>query len=73
MRIWVTVKSRSAKNEIQKIAEGEYKIWVTAPPVSGKANEAVIFLVADHFQVAKSLVSILSGASSSRKLIEIII
>jgi uncharacterized protein (TIGR00251 family) len=44
---------------------------VKAPPVDGKANEALIALVAGHFGVRKAQVSIKSGASSRLKLVSI--
>lgn len=71
MRIWVTVKTRSAQKKVEKISEGEYKVWVQTAPIDGAANLAVIEILADYFQVAKSLIKILSGASSRRKLIEV--
>ena len=71
MRIYVKVTPRAGKNEVLKISEGEYRVKVTAPPEKGKANEAVIELLADYFDVPKSLVSIIGGKSTRVKLIEI--
>ena len=56
---------------MQKISEGEYKVKLTAPPVDGQANEALIELMADYFDVAKSSVKILSGKTAKIKLLEI--
>ncbi len=42
MRIYVKVIPRSSKNEVTKIAEGEYKVKLTDPPVDNKANEMLI-------------------------------
>lgn len=63
---------RAGKNEVLKISEGEYKVKVTAPPEKGKANEAVVNLLADFLGVPKSSVSIIGGKSTRVKLIEII-
>lgn len=71
MRIYVKVTPRAGKNEVQKISEGEYKVKVTAVPEKGKANVAVIKLLADYFHVAKSSVNIIGGKSTRVKLIEI--
>ena len=47
------------------------KVQVTAVPESGKANEAVIALLAKEWGVAKSAISVVSGATDRRKLVEI--
>jgi uncharacterized protein YggU (UPF0235/DUF167 family) len=44
---------------------------LAAPPVEGKANEALVALVAETFGVRKSQVSIRRGASSRVKLVVI--
>lgn len=71
MRIYVKVSPRSSKNEIVKISEGEYKVKLTAPPIDNQANEMLIKLMADYFNVAKSNVKILSGKTAKIKLLEI--
>lgn len=72
MRIYVKVIPRSSKNEVVEISEGEYKIKLTAPPVSGEANKMLIEILAEHFDVPKSLVSIIGGKSTRKKLVEIL-
>lgn len=47
------------------------KISVGAPPEDGKANAAVIALLAERLGVAKSAISVVSGATDRRKLVEI--
>jgi hypothetical protein len=71
MRIYIKVVPKSSRNKVEKISEGDYKVWVTAPPVDGKANEAVIKLLAKHFSVSKSLVEIVGGKSAKTKIIDI--
>jgi uncharacterized protein len=44
---------------------------VRSPPVEGKANKAVVHLVADVFSLSYSRVEILSGAGSSIKRVRI--
>jgi uncharacterized protein (TIGR00251 family) len=44
---------------------------VSAPAVGGKANKAIVALVAEAFGVQKSAVHILSGATSTVKRVEI--
>ena len=71
MRIYVKVKPRAGKNEVQKISDGEYGVKVTAAPEKGKANEAVIELLAKYFRVPKSLISIVGGKSARTKIVDV--
>jgi hypothetical protein len=47
------------------------KISVTTAPEDGKANAAVIALLAKEWSVAKSAISVVTGATDRRKLVEI--
>jgi uncharacterized protein (TIGR00251 family) len=71
MRIYVRVIARSSKNEIQKIAENDYRAKVTAPPVDGEANEMLIKLLAKYFNTAKNNIIIVGGKSAKIKIIDI--
>ena len=71
MRIYVKASPRSSKNEVTKIAEGEYKVKLTAPPVDGEANKMLIKVLAEHFGVPKSAVTIIGGKSAKTKMVEI--
>jgi uncharacterized protein len=70
-RVYVKVTPRAGQNEVVKISEGEYKVKVTAPPEKGKANEAVIKILANYFDLPKSSIKIIGGKSTRVKLIEI--
>jgi uncharacterized protein (TIGR00251 family) len=70
MKIGIKVIPRSAREEIVKTDEG-YLVRVKAQPKQGKANEAVIKLVAEHFGVGRSQVRITSGLSGRNKIVEI--
>ena len=48
------------------------KIRLAAPPVDGKANEALIKFIADTLGLPKSAVTIKSGQTSRRKALEVI-
>ncbi len=72
MKITVRVKPNSRKNEVQKIAENQFVVSVTAPPVEGKANEKVIELLAEHFRKPKRSVTIVRGKTAREKIIEIL-
>jgi uncharacterized protein len=71
MLIWVRVQARAKNEKLEEIAQDEYKVWVTAAPAEGEANAALIELLADHFNVAPSLILIKSGNKSAHKLVEI--
>jgi uncharacterized protein len=47
------------------------KIYLTAPPVEGKANEALVGVLADHFGIRKSQIEIIKGLKSRNKVINI--
>lgn len=71
MKIQVKVKPNSKTEELSQ--EGDsFIITVKEPPKEGKANQAVIKLLAEHFGVPQSQVRILSGFRSRNKVIEIV-
>jgi len=71
MKIQVRVKPNSRTEEVSQ--EGDSFIAkVKEPPKEGKANQAVIKLLAEHFGVAKSRVRILSGLKSKNKVVEVV-
>ncbi len=47
------------------------KIYLTAPPVEGKANEALAEVLADHLGIRKSQIEIIKGLKSRNKVINI--
>lgn len=69
----IRVVPRAKKNEIAQImSDGTLKVRVTAPPVDGKANDAVIELLAEVLDVPASSVEIVAGATSREKLLSIL-
>ena len=60
-----------ARAEALEIADGRLSAKVRARPEDGKANAAVIALVADALGIAPSRVSLLRGATSREKLLAI--
>ena len=74
MTVSLRVMPRAAQDKIAglaPVAEGvvELKIGVKAPPEDGKANAAVIKLLAKAWKVPKSSLSIIKGATDRRKVI----
>lgn len=73
MHVYVKVTPKASQNKIEKISEGEYNVWVTAPPSEGQANEGMIKVLVKHFGVAKSCVSIVGGKSARVKIVDVAI
>jgi uncharacterized protein (TIGR00251 family) len=70
MKIQVKVNPNSKTEELSQ--EGNsFIVKVKEPPREGKANQAVIKLLAEHFGVPQSHIRILSGFKSRNKIIEI--
>lgn len=70
-RVAVRVQPRSRGNEIRGQQSGAIVVRLTAPPVEGKANQALVDYLADRLGVARGAVSIASGHNSRRKLVEV--
>lgn len=71
MKKQVKVKPNSKQQNIQEEADGSLTVHLKSPPVDGKANEELIKLLAEKFNVSKSQITIKSGLSSKTKLVEI--
>ncbi|MBN2186218.1 MAG: DUF167 domain-containing protein [Dehalococcoidia bacterium] len=70
MKIQVKVKPNSKTEEVSH-EEDSFVVKVKEPPREGKANQAVIKLLAAHFSVPQSQVRILSGFKSRNKVVEV--
>ena len=69
--IQLRIQPRASKNEIVMMENGGIKVRLTAPPVDGAANEALVKFLAAVFSVAKSNVEIVSGHTSREKIVRI--
>jgi len=67
----IRIQPRASKNELLRMASGELKIRLTAPPVEGAANEALVKFLATELGVAKSQVEIVAGHTSREKIVRI--
>ena len=67
----VKVKPGAREETLSQLADGSWLAAVKAPPVDGKANAALIALVARQFGLRKAQVSIRSGASGRMKLVKL--
>lgn len=70
--IKVRVLPRSSRNEVVgKMADGTLKVKLTAAPVDGKANEALVELLSEYYDVSKSKIKIVRGGTSKNKTVEL--
>jgi len=70
MNIDVKVIPGARKTAIKEEA-GILKIYLQAPAVDGKANKALLGLLADHYRVRKNQIAIIKGLKSRHKTISI--
>ena len=63
----IRLTPRASRNEVQGVTEGVLRVRLQAPPVDGKANEALRRFLADEFDVAPSRVVLLSGETARQK------
>ncbi len=71
VRFAVHVQPRAARSEISGVRGDDLRVRLTAPPVEGAANAALVVLLADALGVPKRSVRIVSGESSRAKVVEI--
>ena len=69
--IAVRIQPRASKNSISRMEEGSLKIRLTAPPVDGAANDALVNYLSKALGVSKSSIEIVSGHTSREKRIRI--
>jgi uncharacterized protein YggU (UPF0235/DUF167 family) len=70
-KIWVLVKPQSRKENLSCLGDGTYQAAVQAPAQDGKANQALIALLAGHFSLPKAKIKIIRGLTARKKLVEI--
>ena len=66
----IKVIPNARKNEVIEEVDS-IKVKVNSPAIEGKANKAVIKVLADYFNVKKNQISIVKGEKSRNKLIQI--
>jgi len=71
MRLTVRVTPMAKQRRLEQAADGTWRAMVPEPPEDGRANEAVIELLAEHFDVPKRSLRIVRGHTGRQKVIEI--
>jgi hypothetical protein len=68
----VRVQPRAKKNQIKELLEdGTVKIGITAAPVQGQANTALIKFLADILEIPQTRIEIVAGSLGKNKLVSI--
>lgn len=71
VRFEVKVLPRSSRNKIAGELQGALRVKLTAPPVEGEANEALISFLAGIIGVPRKNILLVRGGTSRNKLVEI--
>jgi uncharacterized protein len=70
-RLRLRVAPGAVRSEVVGRHDDAWKVRVAAPPADGRANDAVIRLLADTLDVARAAVTLVSGHSSRDKILEL--
>ena len=65
----VRVQPKAKKNAVLGERAGMLRVSVTAPPEDGRANDAVLALLREHFNLQRSQIALLSGLTNRNKVI----
>ncbi len=74
LAIKLTPKASSNRiGESRNLPDGteQLAVYVTAVPENGKANNAMIRLLSTHLKVAASRITVIRGATSRNKIVQI--
>lgn len=72
LRLRLFIQPKASKNEIIGPHNGALKIKITAPPVDGKANAALVDFLSDVLDLPKRQIEILKGETGRNKSVEIL-
>ena len=67
----VLVQPRASRAKIGPMHDGRLKLAVTAPPVDGEANAAVVELLSRALGVARGAIEIVAGTTGRRKTVRL--
>ncbi|MFN2245265.1 MAG: DUF167 domain-containing protein [Anaerolineae bacterium] len=67
----VRVVPRASRNKIEGIKDGAVRIRLTAPPVEGAANEALIGFLSSVLRVPKQDIELVSGQTARNKVVSV--
>jgi len=67
VRLRVRLAPKASRNALRGVENGRLKVTVTAVPEDGKANQALIRLLAKTWRLPKSDISVIAGARDRNK------
>ncbi|MBW3622012.1 MAG: DUF167 domain-containing protein [Armatimonadetes bacterium] len=68
----IRVQPRASRNEVVGWKEGRLNVRLTAPPVEGAANRAVVDFMAERLGVKRYRIALVSGEKSREKVLEVV-
>lgn len=71
VRLTLQIVPNARKSEVIGVHDDALKLRLQAPPIEGKANEALVRFIAELLNLPKSAVSLTHGQTSRRKLLEV--
>lgn len=71
MLLDILVQPRASRSKLGPMHDGRLKVSVTAPPVDGEANAAVIEVLSKTLGIARRQIEIVSGQASRRKTVRL--
>lgn len=71
VRFAVRVQPRAPRSAVAGVHDGALRVRLAAPPVDGAANEELVRLLARWLGVARRDVSIVGGAASRAKMVDV--
>jgi uncharacterized protein (TIGR00251 family) len=69
LRLWV--QPRASRDEVVGVQGGAVKVRLTAPPVEGQANAALVKFLSRQLGVPRSAVELTTGAGSRHKVVRV--
>jgi uncharacterized protein (TIGR00251 family) len=67
----IRVRARASRNKIEVSPEGEVRIYVTAAPEAGKANDAIVALLAKSLGIGRRSITLVKGHTVRDKVFSI--
>jgi len=71
IRVYVTPNAREAR--VVKVSDDHFEVRVDEMAVGGRANKRLLEILAEHFKIQKSRISILKGTKTRNKLVQVIL
>ncbi len=71
IKVYVTANAKQAR--VVKITEDYFEIWVDERAVDGRANKRLLEILAEHFNIPKSRITIVKGTKSRNKIVQLVL